>query len=81
VFLIAAVVTFSQQDRINAELCASTVENRDADRIQWLTLERLIVPTIDAEEARERFHALIQGVLRPIPALECRDDKPVTREG
>jgi len=77
----AMVYTFAQQEHVNQELCASTVANREADRVQWITLGRLIEPTIDTEEGRERMRALIAGVLRPIPPLECIDDKPIPREG
>jgi hypothetical protein len=80
-FALAGIYTFRQQDHVNASLCQNVVENREADRIQWLTLRQLILPTLESEEARNATTRLIDGVLRPIPSLECVDNKPIPKEG
>lgn len=79
--LVVGAYVVHHQRLVNAELCHSTVDNRMADRVQWLTLERLSSVQMTDPEQRRAFHLLIQGVLRPIPVLECRDNKPVPKEG
>jgi TRAP-type mannitol/chloroaromatic compound transport system permease small subunit len=41
ILLLAGTYTFRQQQHVNSELCASTVENRAADRVLWITLRKL----------------------------------------
>jgi hypothetical protein len=80
ILLLAGTYTFRQQQHVNSELCASTVENRAADRVQWITLRKLTLPTIESDAEREDFKQLIDGVLRPIPLLTCVNNKPVLKE-
>jgi hypothetical protein len=79
IFLLAGIYSFRQQDVVNHELCENVVENREADRVQWLTLLKLTLPTLETDAEKERFTILIHGVLRPIPSLECVDNKPALR--
>lgn len=80
-FLTVAVVTFYHQQKVNLELCENVVENRVADRVQWITFRNLILPTLETSEQKQSLDVLIEGVLRPIPNLECVDNKPVPKEG
>jgi hypothetical protein len=78
---LAGIYSVRQQNHINRELCQSTVDNRAADRVQWTTLRDLVLPTLPDRDSRLEFERLIAGVLQPIPPLECRDNKPVPKEG
>jgi hypothetical protein len=88
ILILAAAYTFHQQSHVDRELCQSTVDNRYADRLQWITLRRFQLRAIATDpdpvsraERTARIIALVDGVLRPIPALKCVDNKPVPKEG
>jgi hypothetical protein len=75
IFAGAIAYTFNRQASVDARLCHFTVTNRSAIRATWKAAERLVVKGRD-KESQERTRAFFAEVLRPIPALECRDNRP-----
>ena len=77
VIALAAVYAFYEQEQVAERICLSVVENREADRSQWLAVRRF---SIESGTPPERVDPFIEAALRPIPALECRNNKPVPKE-
>lgn len=76
-FALAGLYTVVQQNYVDERLCESAVENREAVRSTWNAARELILPTAQDKEAINKF---FDGVLRPIPALECVNNQPVPKE-
>lgn len=78
-FLFLAIAyTFHHQEAVDRRVCVSIVENRQADRAQWLAVQVELLRNGMPDEA---VRALINAALRPIPPLECRNNKPVPKGG
>jgi hypothetical protein len=77
--VLAGIYTVHQQERVNEQLCLSTVANRQADRVQWITLRDLTLPTLESDNEKIAFARLVEGVLDPIPELVCHNNKPVVK--
>jgi hypothetical protein len=77
-FLVSSFYAYNQQRRVNSALCRNVVENRGADRIQWITFRNILLPSIPEAE-RPQLRDLVDAVLEPIPALHCVNNKPVKK--
>ena len=74
---LAGIYTFRQQEHVNHQLCQQTVDNRNATRQTWDAARGLLLggqPTLEQRIATNKF---FDGILQEIPALTCRDNKPV----
>lgn len=76
-FVLAGIYTFRQQNHVDAALCQSDVRGRAALRGSWEAARILLVPTADNPAA---LNAFFDGILKPIPPLECVDNQPVPKE-
>lgn len=75
--LLAGLYTFRQQERVNRQLCQQTVDNRNATRKTWEAAGGLVLRTQQTEEGRIATSRFFDEILRSIPALTCRGNKPV----
>jgi hypothetical protein len=80
-FALAAIYTLRQQENINVRLCEGTVENREAVRETWNAARVLILRRQTDGKERTLTNEFFDGVLRPIPPLECVDNKPIPKGG
>ncbi len=82
IFLMASAgaYTIRQQNHINHKLCQQTIDNRDGIRSTWLAAGTLVLRTVPREQ-REQTRAFFREILRPIPPLQCVDNKPIPKEG
>lgn len=77
ILLLSGVYTYRQQGHINKQLCQQTVDNREATRHVWDSARGLILRGQATEEQRIATNVFFDGILQEIPALTCRDNKPV----
>lgn len=75
--LLAGLYTFRQQSIVNQRLCEINVENRAALRATWEAVRVQFKETSDNPEAVDRF---VDAILRPIPELQCVDNRPLPKE-
>lgn len=79
-FGLSIVYTFNHQNHTNARICQSAVDNREGLRDTWNAARTLLLAT-QTPAQRERTDEFFDGVLRPIPPLECVNNRPVPKEG
>lgn len=75
---VAVGYHLASQKAVDEKLCEGAVANREAIRGTWNAARELVLLTADDPK---RINEFFDGVLRPIPALECIDNQPVPKEG
>lgn len=78
-FGFAIAYVFARQQWVDRRLCAQTVENRAAIRATWSSARVLVLRSQTDPQLVERTNQFFDSVLRPIPPLECRDNRPLPR--
>lgn len=77
VFALAGIYSFRQQDHINKQLCQQTVDNREATRHTWDAARGIVLRGQPSLEQRIATNEFFDAILREVPRLTCRDNKPV----